>query len=78
MVFSKLPVFELVYDCKLCSFTQQMFMKCHVLGTLLGVRAHDREQKSLKARRANIPVDSKSVDDVSVKVQTEKQKLPWI
>lgn len=78
MVFSKLPVFELVYDCKLCSFTQQMFMKCHVLGTLLGVRAHDSEQKSLKACRANVPVDSKSVDDVSVKVQTEKQKLPWV
>lgn len=55
-----------------------MFMKCHVLGTLLGVRAHDSEQKSLEARRANIPVDSKSVDDISVKVQTEKQKLLWV
>lgn len=78
MVFSKLSGFELVCDCKLCSFTQQMFMKCHVLGTLLGVRAHDSEQKSLEARRANILVDSKSGGDISVKVQTEKQKLPWV
>lgn len=77
-MFSKLPVFELACDCKLCLITQQMFIKCHLLGILLGVRAHDSEQKSLEARRANIPVDSKSVDDVSVKVQSEKQKLPWV
>lgn len=48
-----------------------MFMKCHVLGTLLGVRAHDSEQKG-EARRANILVDSKSGGDISVKVQNRK------
>lgn len=50
-------------------FMQQIFTKHYlVLGTLLGVRAYDTEQKSLETRRANIPVESKSVDNVLVKV----------
>lgn len=64
--FSKLLVF---LSLSMVPFIQQIFTKhCLVLGTLLGVRAYDTEQKSLETRRANIPVESKSVDNVLVKV----------